>query len=193
LITHLQRLRGTAQIAEDETVEWWELRDPGGALIYRQTYSVALTESGFQNTVAVGAEPLLTKLGEGVLVEGGELPSANGGSWVQVFGTKYGPGPTKITGLTPFGPPMSTDGELIDVAIDPRRSTPQSPGRTVVVMNDILRFRVWTGNVSIVYPVLINWIAAESSPRGDVFGRQPGDRSSGAPIPSWWIRAAKMS
>ena len=124
-----------------------------------------MTEFGFQSTVVVSARPPTTKLGEGVLIEGGELPSAtNGGSWVQIFGTKYGPGTTKTTVLTPFGPPMSTDGELIDVTIDPRRTAPQIPGRISIVMNDILRFRIGTGNVSIVYPVLINWITGRVEP-----------------------------
>jgi hypothetical protein len=32
------------------------------------------------------------------------------------------------------------------------------------VMNDVLRFRVWTGNFNIVYPVLINWITGKLQP-----------------------------
>jgi hypothetical protein len=41
---------------------------------------------------------------------------------------------------------------------------PVVPGRTVIPLNDILRFRVWTGNFSIVYPVLINWITGKLEP-----------------------------
>jgi hypothetical protein len=67
--------------------------------------------------------------------------------------------------VTAFGPPMSTRGELIDITTDPHRPTPpQAPGRGIVVMNDILRFRVWTGNFSIIYPVSINWIAGHVAP-----------------------------
>ena len=31
-------------------------------------------------------------------------------------------------------------------------------------MNDVLKFRVWTGNFNIVYPVLINWITGKLQP-----------------------------
>jgi hypothetical protein len=31
-------------------------------------------------------------------------------------------------------------------------------------MHDVLKFRVWTGNFSIVYPVLINWITGKLQP-----------------------------
>lgn len=162
-VVHAQQI-GPPQNPTDETVEWWELRDPGGARVYRQSYPVTVSNGGFETTNSVSAKPLQTKLGSGVLVEGGEEPSApNGGGWVQVFGMKYGP--TTSGPVTAFGPPMSTDGELIDITTDPRRPTPpQVPGRTAIVMNDILRFRVWTGNLSIIYPVSINWIAGQVAP-----------------------------
>jgi hypothetical protein len=31
-------------------------------------------------------------------------------------------------------------------------------------MRDVLKFKVWTGNFSIVYPVLINWISGKLEP-----------------------------
>src|SRR5215468_2753234 len=163
LVTHVQQL-GTPPHATDETVEWWELRDPDGARVYRQSYPVTLANGGFAATTAVAARPLETKLGSGVLIEIGEEPSApNGGSSVQVFGVKYGA--TTAGPLTAFGPPMSTDGQWLDVAADPRRPTPpQALGRTELVMNDVLRFRVWTGNLNILYPVSINWIAGSVAP-----------------------------
>jgi hypothetical protein len=163
LVTHVQQI-GAPQKPTDETVEWWELRDPNGVRVYRQAYPFTVRGGGFDTTTSVTAEPLQTKLGSGMLIEVGEEPSApNGGNWVQVFGERYGP--TTTGPLTAFGPPMSTDGEWIDIATDPRRPTPpEAPGRTVIVMNDILRFRIWTGNLSILYPVSINWIAGSVAP-----------------------------
>jgi hypothetical protein len=162
-VTHIQQI-GPPGKPTDETVEWWELRDPAGARVFRKSYPVTVSNGGFDMTISVSAKPLQTKLGSGVLVEGDEEPSApNGGGWVQVFGMKYGP--TTSGPVTAFGPPISTDGELIDITTDPHRPTPpQTPGRTVVVMNDILRFRVWAGNFSITYPVSINWIAGNVAP-----------------------------
>src|SRR5256885_12496681 len=67
--------------------------------------------------------------------------------------------------LPAYGPTNSTDGTLIDLATDPRRPTPpQVQGRTAVVMNDILRFRVSARNLKIIYPVSINWIAGNVAP-----------------------------
>jgi hypothetical protein len=80
---------------------------------------------------------------------------------VQIFGKQLGDDEGK---LVPFGPPISTQGELIDITVDPRRPTPASSGDALLVMNDILRFRVWTGNLSIIYPVLINWITGKLEP-----------------------------
>lgn len=162
LVSHLQRLEATSTQPADETTDWWELRGSDGRVIYRESYGVAFQDGGFESTVEVSARAINTKLGSGVLVEGMDLPSApNSGSWVQVFGFQWGPKPTD---LKPFGPPISTDGDLIDITTDPSRPTPVIPGRTVFVMNDIMRFRVWTGNFKIIYPVLINWITGKLEP-----------------------------
>ena len=158
-VKRVQRIEGPA----DETTEWWELRDANGGVIYREAYQVTVTPDGFESTTTVDARAFATKQGSGILVEGGELPSApRGGTWVQVFGFKWGP--TKAVVPTPFGPAMSTDGEFLDIATDPRRQARPVPGRTVIAMNDILRFRVWTGNFDIIYPVLINWITGKVEP-----------------------------
>ena len=163
-VARIQHIEASGATAGDETTEWWELRDPKGTVLCRQNYRVTLIAGGFDETEAVDARAFTTKLGSGVLVEGMALPSAPGsGGWVQVFGFQYGP--TKATNLTAFGPPIAIEGELLDIAPDPeRRAPPPMPGRTVIVMNDILRFRLRTGNFSIVYPVLINWITGKVEP-----------------------------
>ena len=64
-----------------------------------------------------------------------------------------------------MGPPISIEGEFLDIDTDPLRPTPTSfQGTTTTVMRDILKFRLWTGNVNIVYPVLINWITGTLQP-----------------------------
>jgi hypothetical protein len=155
-VTHVRAL--TSGESGEETVEWWELRDPRGGVVHHAAYPVELGDGGFAHTTEVRARMLTTQLGAGVLVEGFELPSAPGtGSWVQIFGLKEGQ-------LVAFGPPLWPQGELIDVAVDPSRRAPAIPGRSVIVMNDVLRFRIWTGNVDITYSVLINWIMGRVEP-----------------------------
>jgi hypothetical protein len=75
---------------------------------------------------------------------------------------KYGADPSLFG---PFGPPISVQGEFLEVATDSPGPTPVSfGGRTEMRMNDIMKFRVWTGNFNIIYPVRINWITGRLEP-----------------------------
>jgi hypothetical protein len=164
LLTHVQSIEGTT----DETVEWWELRDAKERVVYRESYPVAFENGTFESTVGISANSFTTKQGSGVLVHGMELPSApDSGGWVQVFGFKYGrdryAADDSLFG--PFGPPIFIDGTFLDIGIDSLRPTPTFVGgATATVMHDVLKFRVWTGNFNIVYPVLINWITGKLQP-----------------------------
>lgn len=159
----IQQLAATMQRPREETVEWWEIRDSRANTLYRQKYSVVVKRTGFESTVDVRATAINTALGHGILLQGEMLPSApRSGSWVQVFGRQIGDEEGK---LVVFGPPISTEGEFIDIGVDPRRTAPPSEsGDSLLVMNDVLRFRLWTGNLNIIYPVLINWITAKVEP-----------------------------
>ncbi|MGB9204728.1 MAG: hypothetical protein WCB94_12275 [Terriglobales bacterium] len=163
-VTHVQSIEST----NEETVEWWELRDVKEHVVYRESYGVAFENGGFESTVWISAKSFTTKLGSGILVAGMELPSApDSGGWVQVFGFKYGRDKygADESLFGPFGPPIYIDGEFLEVGTDPLRPTPTSfGGVTTTVMNDVLKFRVWTGNFNIVYPVLINWITGSLQP-----------------------------
>jgi len=164
LLTHVQSIKGTT----DETVEWWELHDAKEHVVYRESYPVAFENGMFESTVGISANSFTTKQGSGILVHGMELPSApDSGGWVQVFGFKYGrdkyAADESLFG--PFGPPIFIDGEFLDIGTDSFRPTPTSfGGATATVMHDVLKFRVWTGNLNIVYPVLINWISGKLQP-----------------------------
>jgi hypothetical protein len=163
LVKSVRQLAATRQRPREETIAWWELRDPRSNTIYRREYPVKLDKAGFETQTEVQAVGIATKLGRGVLVQGMELPSSpKGGGWLQFFGEQWD---QSGSGVVPFGPPVSIEGDFIDVAIDPRRPiAPTGPGSNLVVMNDVLRFRLWTGNFSIIYPVLINWITGRLEP-----------------------------
>jgi hypothetical protein len=164
LVTHVQRIEGTT----DETVEWWELRNVKEHVVYRESYPVAVENGAFENTVEISANSFTTKQGSGILVHGMELPSApDSGGWVQVFGFKYGrdkyAADESLFG--PFGPPILIAGDFLDIGTDSFRPSPTSfGGATATVVRDVLKFRVWTGNFNIIYPVLINWITGKLQP-----------------------------
>lgn len=143
----------------DETVEWWELRDAAGATVYREQLAVSLQDGRFDETNDVGARLLKTNLGEGILVGGSSLPSApNASGWFQLFGLFNGK-------LVPFGAPISTDGEFLGQAEEAFQPTAVVRGQQPApVTRDVLNFRVWTGNFSIIYPVLIDWMQAKVRP-----------------------------
>jgi hypothetical protein len=163
-VTHVQRIERT----NEETVEWWELRDAKEHVVYRESYGVAFENGMFASTVAISATSFTTKLGSGILVHGNEEPSApDSGGWVQVFGFKYGRDKYGVDAslFGPFGPPIFIDGEFLEIGTNSFLPTPTSIGGvTTTVMNDVLKFRVWTGNFNIVYPVLINWITGKLQP-----------------------------
>ena len=164
LLTHMLTIDGP----NEQTVEWWELRNADDRVVYRKSYNIAFQSRLFESTVAIHASAFNTDQGGGILIHGMDLPSAPGsGGWLQVFGYKYGHDKygQDETLFGPFGPPIMVDGEFLDVSSDSLRPTPASfGGVTVTVMHDFLRFRLWTGNFHIVYPVLINWITGKLQP-----------------------------
>jgi hypothetical protein len=102
-VKHVQGVGGHTS-GDDSTVEWWELRDAAGAVVYRREYPVAFENGTLAETEDVDARALKASSGQGILIEGGELPSApNGGWWVQIFGLINGK-------LTPLSGAMSADG-----------------------------------------------------------------------------------
>jgi hypothetical protein len=168
LLTHIQRIEAANKQTAEETTEWWELRNSKEQVIYREAYPVAFQDGTFESTVQITAMPFTTQQGSGILVQGLDLPSAPGtGSWLQVFGFKYGREKygADETLFGRFGSPISIEGEFLDIGTDSLRPTPPFlAGANVTTMRDVLRFRVWTGNFSIEYPVLINWITGALQP-----------------------------
>jgi hypothetical protein len=159
-IEHVQSIdRQPHDPDSDETVEGWEFRDAAGKVVYHQQLGVSMQNGSFDETESVGARQLNTKLGHGILVDGGSLPSAPEYSgWFQVFGMFDGK-------LVPFGAPMSTEGEFLGEAEESFQPSVMFRGQQPqTVTRDVLNFRVWTGNFSIIYPVLIDWMQAKVRP-----------------------------
>ena len=157
-VKQVQSLHGETS-GDDSTVEWWELRDAAGNAVYRRQYPVGFENGAFADTENVDARPLKANFGQGILVEGGELPSPpQGGWWIQVFGLINGK-------LIPLGGAVSADGAFLGEQVDTYQ-----PSRTFwaqqphALSDDVLKFRVWTGNVSLFYDVKIDWIQGRLRP-----------------------------
>jgi hypothetical protein len=157
-VKHVQKVEDLKS-GGDLTVEWWELRDVTGKPVHRQQYPVNFGDGTFANTEDVDARELKASLGQGILLSGGELPSApSTGWWVQVFGLSNGK-------LTPLGAPMSTEGGFLGEDVESYQPTPMFRGqRLQTVPHDVLKFRVWAGNFSIVYSVILDWIRGTVRP-----------------------------
>ena len=143
-VAHLAQIEhpGPLRGIDDITVESWELRDPGGAVVYRNTETPVtppISGGGFDFSESVDASVLNGKRGSVVLVEGDSEPSApDGGGSMQLFGFHNGK-------LKPFLPSVSAY-ELVGLGTDPMRGGA-----------DILKFSVRAGNFNVIYPVVINW------------------------------------
>jgi hypothetical protein len=163
-VTHLERVEGT----DEDTVVKWELRGANDRVVYQQSYPVTFQDGRFDSTVSVGADAFHTQQGGGILIHGMDLPSApDSGGWLQVFGYKYGRDKYGVDEslFGPFGPPIFINGEFLGVETDGSSPGPvMSGGATLTVMHDVAKFKLKTGNVDIVYPVLINWITGQLQP-----------------------------
>lgn len=157
-VKHAQKIEGSTS-PDDVTVDWWELRDSSGKAVYHQEYPVSFQGTTFGETNDAIARLLKTHDGAGILVEGGWLPSTpNGGWWVQVFGFFNGK-------LKPFSTPISMDGEFLGEDVETFQPTPLFQERQVQpVSHDVLKFREWTGNFSILYSAAIDWIQGTVHP-----------------------------
>ena len=158
LVKHSVAIEGSKS-QDDATVDWWELRDRTGKTAFRQEYSPSFQNGTFSETLDVNAREARTQFGQGILVEGGWLPSApNSGWWVQLFGLFD-------KKLVSFGTPIMTDGKFMGEAVISYRPTAMMRGPEVQpVSQDVLRFKEWTGNFNIVYDVVIDWMQAKVRP-----------------------------
>ena len=89
-----------------------------------------------------------------------------GGS-VQMFAFRYGREKYGVDEslFQSFGPPIWVEGEYLGVDTDTTRPKPVvPPGITMMTMDDTLKFKIWTGNFYVVYPVRINWITGSLEP-----------------------------
>src|ERR1700739_1578942 len=162
LLKHVQRIERVPGTTAEETVEWWELRNSKDQVVHREQYPSSIVDGAFDVTVSVTASSFATKEGAGIVGQRGEEPSdpLSGGS-VQVFGYKYGRDQYGVDEslFGSFGPPIWVEGDYLGIDTDASRPKPTlPPGVTMTTMDDILKFKVWTGNFFVMYPVRINWI-----------------------------------
>ncbi len=159
VVLHMKRVAGAARSVEAdfrETVAAMAIEDSAGAIHYRKTFPYEVAGDRFAETTAVSAQLLEGTQGRGLLVTYATLPSAplSGASW-QVFGLFAGPRGAPANGkLVAFGKPVVAEGQLLDEKPEQELlRTSEEPG----LQGDVLRVRVWTGNVFVIVPLRILW------------------------------------
>jgi len=163
VVLHTKRVGGTGPDLDlRETVVRLEIRDPAGNTPYEKSFPYHVQGGVFDETLGITARLLEGSEGTGLLVDYGWLPSAPlEGVTYQVFGIFGGR-------LVPFGKPLSVEGELVEPK--PQEAvvrTSTEPG----LEGDVLDFRVWAGNFSVIIPVRVNWMMGQVRPAwrcGDV-------------------------
>lgn len=158
VVLHLKRVRvpGARPHGSEETVTRMEIRDDEDNIHFAKSFPFEVVEAHFAETTAISAQILEGTQDSGLLITYGEDPSTPlGGGSYQVFGMFYGK-------LVPFSKPISMEGNLI---------RPEPPSGKIVNTStdpglpaDVLRFRVWSGNVFVVIPVRVDWMLAKVRP-----------------------------
>lgn len=153
------------------TDQYWELREPSGAVIYRPPAITPRIRGGsFEETESVAAHVLKTRFGRALVVEIDSEPSVpDSGGWVQIFGIINGK-------LAPFGPPI-TSGNFIGEGVDSYTVSRMFRGEAPrTIERDVLNFRLRTGNFDIIYPVQIDWETGSLRPAWRCLAGAPNGR-----------------
>jgi hypothetical protein len=138
-----------------ETLASLAVRDAAGSVHYETSFPVPdISEGGFVETTAAAASSLRGRLGSGLLISYGSLPSTplGGTSW-QVLGLHDGR-------LVPFGKPLYLEGDLLNAGDG---SQPIATSEEPNLAADLLHYRVWTGNFFAIVPLRIDWLRGSVS------------------------------
>ena len=132
---------GTADSEFGETVSVVRIRDDAGIVQFQSNLPYRVRGGRFEESTAVHAEILKGRIGSGLLLTYGVIPSTplGGQSW-QVLGIVN-------RKLRPFSGPISADGEL----------APANTTWDETLKADVLNFRIWTGNFFVIVPLRVDW------------------------------------
>ena len=138
----------------NEAAAWLEIRDAAGAVQYREVYSFTVEHGMFNEQCSAGAEFLAGSNGKGILISSECLPSAPGGG-----------GPYRLLGLVsgkliPIGKNLYLEGDMHRFV--PGAITKQ--GTATRIEADMLEFKVFTGNFSVLLPLRVNWMQGKLEP-----------------------------
>ena len=149
------RMKARPDIESEETVVKMEIRDEAGTIHFEKLFPYSLNGSNFEESNSVSAEILVGKQRSGILVTYSVDPSTPlGGTSYQVFGMFDDK-------LVPFSKPVSVEGQLIgETSANSVMKTSAEPGLDA----EVLRFRVWSGNVFVILPVRVDWLQTKMGP-----------------------------
>jgi len=157
VVLHMKRVRvpGTHTVGSEETVIRMEIRDDAGNIHYTKSFPYKLEEDHFEETTGISVQMLEGRQERGLLITYGEDSSTPlGGVSYQVFGMFNGK-------LVPFSKPISMEGNLIQPEPKSEKVTTSTEPD---LLAEVVRFRVWTGNVFVIIPVRVDWMLAKVRP-----------------------------
>jgi hypothetical protein len=132
------------------------IQDPADRVVYERVFPADIDSDHFIETNEVSARELRGTAGGGILITYDVEPSTPlGGGSYQVFGLFD-------SKLVPFSLPIVIEGNLVepDPPSQRRVSTTVEPG----LQGEVLQFRLWTSNVFVIVPVLVDWLQAKVRP-----------------------------
>lgn len=158
VVLHMKRARvpGARAVASEETVIRMEIRDDAGNIHYAKSFPYKLEGAHFVETTGISVQLLEGRQERGLLITYGEDPSTPlGGASYQVFGMFNGK-------LVPFSKPIAMEGNLIQP--EPNSENVVTTSTEPDLQAEVVRFRVWTGNVFVIIPVRVDWMLAKVRP-----------------------------
>jgi hypothetical protein len=131
-----------------------EIKDEKDVVHHHESFGYEFNGTEFSEAKGATAELIEGRQRNGLLVTYGSLPSTplGGQSW-QVFGLFNDQ-------LVPFSKPIYVEGDLVDEAQGGVLKTSPEPD----LQGEVIRFRIWTGNFFVIYPVRIDFLLAKAMP-----------------------------
>ena len=160
VVVHSKRL----QIAPgkfDDAAAWLEIRDASGAVEDREDFAYTVENGSFNDQCSVGAEMVAGNNGKGILISALCLPSApmSGGPW-QIFTLRDGK-------LVALGKPLYAEGDIEGFVPGPIKKQ----GTLTVISPDTLNLKLFTGNVFVIVPFILNWMQGKLEPAIHCYGQ----------------------
>ena len=178
VVLHAKRMSNALSREPMQTVSALEIRDHADAVVYKRAFAYQIVAGKFVPALTASAKLLPATNGNGLLVTYREVaPEGREATFWQVFGYIKGK-------LGLFASPASSEipaatGMMMGTAV-----RGGAVGMPMVQPGDPAELRLWTGNFSVIVPILVDWRNARVLPGERCFEAAggPGLRERGCDL-----------